>query len=813
MGSFSNFLDAVNSIIEDGKKREIIHLFTEEDKMESNHIRLNNREVVNFGSCSYLGLEFDKRLKAGAIEAVSKFGTQFSSSRSYVSLGLYAELEQLFNHIFEANCIVTPTTTLGHISAIPVLVKDEDAVILDHQVHSSVQTAVSLLKPRGIHVELVRHNKMDDLENKIIQLRTKHKRIWYMADGIYSMYGDTCPMSDIERLLKKYKQFHAYIDDAHGMSWYGKSGKGYVLSQMKSHERMVVVASLAKSFAVGGGVLILPNKSTENKIRNCGGPLIFSGPLQPANLGAAIASAKIHLSPEIKYYQQELWDNIKYTKRMIADLDLPCVSLSDSPVFFIGVSLPKIAYGAIERLVNKGHYVNLGIYPAVPMKNTGIRFTITRLHTKAQIKALLQDMKTILNAVIEEHDFSYEKIYKAFRREMKPRLNAAIKTATNQQLSIHLYQNVNQVDKELWDSLFHSKGIINHNALVLLERTFSNNNKREHNWEFEYIIIKDEQQKPVLATFLTLSLNKDDMMSSREVSGEIELMRQADPYYLTSEILSVGTPLTEGEQLYLDRTHPLWKIALNQLLEVISKKQSERKINQVVIRDFENPDAELEKLFIDNGFLKYQLPDNNYIDNFDWNDMSEFRQLLSKKSYSNFKREVKRNIDKFDVRINEHPSNQDIQHWYNLYLNVKNNNVSVNTFALPSKLFATMANDKDWVTIELFPKTEYALPKYDNKSVAVVFIQKNGSTANAAIAGINYEYQKAYRCYLCLVYQIVLWTKSNNFDRLNLGYTADREKRKVGAKQSSVFSFMQIQDDFNMKVIAQTSAKAKFTAV
>lgn len=813
MGSFNDFLDAVDNIIEDGKKREIIHLFTGTDNIEGNRLKLNDREVVNFGSCSYLGLEFDERLKAGAIEAVTKFGTQFSSSRSYVSLGLYAELEQLFNQIFGAHCIVTSTTTLGHISAIPVLIDDGDAVIIDHQVHSSVQTAASLLKPRGVHVELVRHNKMDDLEKKIIQLRTKHKRIWYMADGIYSMYGDVCPMGDIARLLKKYKQFHAYIDDAHGMSWYGENGKGYVLSQMDLHERMVVAVSLNKSFAAGGGLMILPNKCTERKIRNCGGPMIFSGPLQPANLGAAIASAKIHLSPEIKRYQEELWDNIKYAKRVIADLDLPCVSLSDTPVFFIGVSLPKIGYATIDRLMDKGHYVNLGIYPAVPMKNTGIRFTITRLHTKEQIKSMLQDMKAILDSVIEEHGFSYEKIYKAFRRNMKPRLNVVSKNTDNQKLNVHRYRYINEVDKQLWNSLFHSQGIIDHNALGLLEQTFSNNIRKEHNWKFEYIIITDEQQKPVLATFLTTSLNKDDMMSSREVSAEVELARLSDPYYLTSEVLSVGTPLTEGQQLYLDREHPLWKVALNQLLEIISKKQIERKINQVVIRDFEDPDAELGKIFIDNGFLKYKLPDNNYIDNFDWNDMAEFKQLLSKKSYSNFKREVKRNLDKFEVRENNNPSSEDIHHWYNLYQNIKNKNLTINTFELPYQLFERIANNENWVTIELFPKEEYILPEYNNKSVAVVFLQKNGDTINAAIAGIDYEYQKAYRVYLCMVYQIVLWTKRNNFDRLNLGYTADREKRKVGAKQSTVFAFMQIQDDFNMKVIAQTNSKARRVAV
>lgn len=44
------------------------------------------------------------------------------------------------------------------------------------------------------------------------------------------MYGDAAPVKEIEKLLNKYDNFHLYIDDAHGMSWTGKNGCGYVRS-------------------------------------------------------------------------------------------------------------------------------------------------------------------------------------------------------------------------------------------------------------------------------------------------------------------------------------------------------------------------------------------------------------------------------------------------------------------------------------------------------------------------------------------------------------------------------------------------------
>ena len=69
--------------------------------------------------------------------------------------------------------IITKNSTLGHLAVIPTVVRDEDAVILDHQVHWSVQNAAQLLKVRGIPVQLVRHNNLEMLETLIQKLSSK----------------------------------------------------------------------------------------------------------------------------------------------------------------------------------------------------------------------------------------------------------------------------------------------------------------------------------------------------------------------------------------------------------------------------------------------------------------------------------------------------------------------------------------------------------------------------------------------------------------------------------------------------------------
>ena len=80
------------------------------------------------------------------------------------------------------------------------------------------------------------------------------------------------------------------------MSWVGDRGEGFVLSQVGLHDRMVLATSLNKAFSAAGGAIVTANREWHERILHTGGPLLFSGPIQPPMMGAAIASAKLHLS-------------------------------------------------------------------------------------------------------------------------------------------------------------------------------------------------------------------------------------------------------------------------------------------------------------------------------------------------------------------------------------------------------------------------------------------------------------------------------------------------------------------------------------
>ncbi len=410
------FITEVESSITTGVDQGLLHLVQDNKLTKDNLISINRQWLCNFTSCSYLGLEHDERLKNAAIEAVKIYGTQFSESRAYVSIELYKELEILISEIFGAPSLVAPTTTLGHLATIPVILNSNDAVIVDQQLHNSVLSGINVFRANwSVHFEVLRHNRMDLLEERIKTLQIKHKRIWYFCDGIYSMFGDRCPIEEIFRLLDTFPSFHAYIDDAHAMSVLGSNGRGLALGERNIHERMIVASSMAKAFATGGGILVFPTKELATKVRTCGAPFNSSGPLQPATLGAAVASAQIHLTAEISSLQQELVKRIQYANFLFKKTCLPVISNYDSAIFFVGTSKANLAYEIMGRMMKRGFLVNLGVFPAVSKNHSGIRFTVTTVQTFEQIENMIAALEEEFNASLKHNDYSVEQINNAFR--------------------------------------------------------------------------------------------------------------------------------------------------------------------------------------------------------------------------------------------------------------------------------------------------------------------------------------------------------------------------------------------------------------
>lgn len=385
---YQRILEITKSRIDAGVAMGIGRLRTQDEYLEGAIMTVDGQQVVDFGSCSYLGLNRDKRLAEAAARAISRYGTSHSSSITYTALGLYTELESRLETMFGATVAVAPSTTLAHLGALPVLILPDDVALVDRHAHASIDIAADVLRGRGVTVDTVPHNDLVALEVAINRHQGAN-RIWYLADGLYSMYGDVAPANDIHLLLDKYPNLYLYYDDAHGISWQGHHGRGEVLSRVGWHERMVVVGGLSKSFAANGAVLAFGDRELAKTVSYCGPTFIFSGPIPPASLGAAIASADFHLSDEHPARQQQLKDRIELAHSLLVENELSLPSRAATPIWFVRVGEVTEVIRVVRGLLDDGYYVNPAGYPVVPRGQGGIRFTLTLNQTEEQLRGLI----------------------------------------------------------------------------------------------------------------------------------------------------------------------------------------------------------------------------------------------------------------------------------------------------------------------------------------------------------------------------------------------------------------------------------------
>ncbi len=388
--------------VESAHEAGLVRMRVEDEVLDGDAITIDGRRLTNFGTCAYSGLNTDPRLKQAAIAAIERFGPVFSSSAAYTSVDLYTTLEQGLAEMFGGSVIVPTTTTLGHLSCLPLVVGPNSTVLIDIQAHSSVHLATQVLRSTGIEVSALPHNDVEALETAVAQACQEHDQVWYLADGVYSMLGDVAPVETIRRLLERHPELWVYIDDAHGVGWAGRHGRGVVLGQMDLHPRMIVAASLAKSLGAGGAALVFHDPELAARVQIAAGPMTFSGPLHPAELGAAVAAVEIMLSDEQPEMQRRIDQQIRLVARLGRELGLPFGAFAHTPIWFAQIGKHDDAVEVGRRMIEDGYFLNLASFPAVPLGQSGLRFTHTLFHDEEQIEAMLRTLARHIHGVVGE---------------------------------------------------------------------------------------------------------------------------------------------------------------------------------------------------------------------------------------------------------------------------------------------------------------------------------------------------------------------------------------------------------------------------
>ncbi|TDB62665.1 2-amino-3-ketobutyrate CoA ligase [Photorhabdus khanii subsp. guanajuatensis] len=331
------------------------------------------RDFYHFCTTSYLGLDYHKDILNGAIDAIKETGSlRIPNSKNRCKLSILENYEQELSALFNAECLSTLSCSSASSGILPLLASGvftgnvNPVMVFDKYSHYSMNH----LKPScadETDVITIPHNDMGYLED----ICKRHKKVVYVADGLYSM-GGVADISSIMYLKERYGLF-TYLDDSHALSAIGDKGCGYIRSHIKDlDEDTIIVASLAKSFAASGGLVMLGSRNQKKLIHRYGGPSNWSQSLNSAAIGAGRASIRIHYKPEFKELQEKLKKNIQLFDSLITTDQFG----SSTAIRLIQCGDASLANKTAAFLAENGFFTSSVFFPVVPQGRAAIRVTL-----------------------------------------------------------------------------------------------------------------------------------------------------------------------------------------------------------------------------------------------------------------------------------------------------------------------------------------------------------------------------------------------------------------------------------------------------
>lgn len=372
---------------------------------EGKEITLDDgRKMVEFVSCSYLGLETHAALKQAVVDAIDRFGVQLSVARTRVKVDLFPQLEARLNRIMHgAHTLTFNAVTPCHIAVLPLLASGtlpnftfskKPYFIMEKTAHATLQINRGLLQQFGEVVRIDFQNEAR-IEQAFRYAFSNGLTPVSISDSVGSM-GGVAPVALIVRLAHQYDGY-AYIDDAHGTSIYGEYGSGYVMSCLDHQldERIIIAGSLSKAFGSHGGFIACRSAETINFIKTYGTTYAFGGPPSLPGIAACVAAADLHLDGTVAARQEKLHNVIRYFDEVFANTAIVNRGTT-MPIRGILIGDEDLAITMCKKMHERGFATTVAMYPTVEEGHAILRCALSALHQSGQIDSFHESFEKSL---------------------------------------------------------------------------------------------------------------------------------------------------------------------------------------------------------------------------------------------------------------------------------------------------------------------------------------------------------------------------------------------------------------------------------
>jgi 8-amino-7-oxononanoate synthase len=371
-------------------------------------VEMEGQRRIMLGSNNYLGLTGDDRVKQGALDALSRYGTGLTGSRFLNgTIDLHLELERELADWFDTEAALVFTT--GHqanLGALGTILGPTDTVVADSGDHASILDGCILSRAK---LRPFRHNRLDRLERTLEKASGDGGGVLVVVDGVFSMEGDVAPLPEIVELCRRFGA-RLMVDEAHALGVLGARGAGTAELFAVEADVDLRMATFSKSLASCGGVIAGPADVIEF-LRIQSRPFMFTASAVPAAVGAALAAVRICRSEQGHVLFARVLENARYLHRGLSDLGFRVVEptrLSDgtdvvTPVVPVVVGDDWKAVFLWKALYEAGVFVNVAIHPAVPPAGALLRTSVMATHDQDTLDRALERFEAAKRAFEADH--------------------------------------------------------------------------------------------------------------------------------------------------------------------------------------------------------------------------------------------------------------------------------------------------------------------------------------------------------------------------------------------------------------------------
>ena len=381
----------INTILEselaDIEKAGLYKNEREIESSQSDIIKVNGKNVINFCANNYLGLSNHPLIIESAKNALEKWGFGLSSVRFICGTqNIHKELERsISKFLFKQDTILYTSCFDANGGLYETLFNENDIIISDALNHASIIDGVRLSKAKKT---VFPNSDMKELEKILINNQEARQRI-ITTDGVFSMDGYIAKLDEICYLADKYDAL-VHVDDSHATGFVGDQGRG----SMEYHNVMdkvdIITSTFGKALGGASGGFTSASKNIIDMLRQRSRPYLFSNSLAPSIVAASIEAIKlINENPSIL---DKLKNNTKYFREEIVNAGFE-IKEGNHPIVPIMLGDAKIAKQLAKMMLQEGIYVIGFSFPVVPKNEARIRVQISASHSINQINKAVSAFK------------------------------------------------------------------------------------------------------------------------------------------------------------------------------------------------------------------------------------------------------------------------------------------------------------------------------------------------------------------------------------------------------------------------------------